>query len=418
MKKKKLTMIIALFIIAMNGAWGQNPQWDFYESIPNFKSISFEIKGNDVWSGYSLYSNGNYSSGSTGRGRLSMTIYDDYTVSLGFTSVMRFDQDNYRDSNIPVRIIGNGIIVWRNERMELNLQITESTTGGSDNVRSTVSTRLGEQTVHASYSMPSYSNSQTYSYILEYVGRRGLKLSGNNIVSQMTGSVDCINLSTDETWQRTVYYFTQLKLTERTFGFNYSEKSQSEMNAQTSDMYGKWQWNDERSVIYLESTTKDASLVIWNNEKKIEELKKELNKRIDEMEKDTTLSEDWKSFVIGGYNADIDQYKKNPIVWGFKLPTGAMGYKTEKAEGGDELTYLMITFDGGSEQSFSFAKNGFGFEHVQYDRFMGILKRDASILNQIKDKRIMIVSYKQNGMDKTAMFQLEGLEPIYNAITQ
>lgn len=378
MKKKKLTMIIALFFIAMNGAWGQNSQWDFYESIPNFKSISFEIKGDDVWSGYSLYSNGNYSSGSTGSGRLSLTIYDDYTVSLGFTSVMRFDQDNYRDSNIPVRIIGNGMIVWRNERMEMSLQVTESTTGGNDNVRSTVSTRTGEQTVHSSFSMPSYSNSQTYSYVLEYVGRRGLKLSGNNIISQMAGSVDCINLSTDETWQRTVYYFTQLKLTERTFGFNYSEKSQSEMNAQTSDMYGKWQWNDERSVIYLESTTKDAYLVLWNN--------------------DSNLS------------------------WGFQLSNTATGYKTETAESGQDLAYLMLSFDGASEQSFAFLKleepSRTQFYSVQYDRFMGTMKYDTSVLGQMKDKRTLILSYKQNGAEKTAMFQLEGLEPIYNAITQ
>ena len=374
MKKEKLTMIIALFFIAMNGAWGQNSQWDFYESIPNFKSISFEIKGDDVWSGYSLYSNGNYSSGSTGSGRLSLTIYDDYTVSLGFTSVMRFDQDNYSDSNIPVRIIGNGMIVWRNERMEMSLQVTESTTGGNDNVRSTVSTRTGEQTVHSSFSMPSYSNSQTYSYVLEYVGRRGLKLSGNNIISQMAGSVDCINLSTDETWQRTVYYFTQLKLTERTFGFNYSEKSQSEMNAQTSDMYGKWQWNDERSIIYLESTTKDACLVLWNN--------------------DSNLS------------------------WGFQLSNTATGYKTETADSGQELVYLMLSFDGASEQSFSFVKTENNFVYAQYDRFLGALKHDASIIDQIKNKRTLILTYNQSGSNKTAMFQLEGLEPIYNAITQ
>ena len=87
------------------------------------------------------------------------------------------------------------------------------------------------------------------------------------------------------------------------------------------------------------------------------------------------------------------------------------------------LTHLMITFDGGAEQSFSFAKsyvmgvNG-AFEHVQYDRFMGTLKRNASILSQIKDKRVMIVNYILNGSTKTAMFQLEGLEAIYNAITQ
>ena len=58
------------------------------------------------------------------------------------------------------------------------------------------------------------------------------------------------------------------------------------------------------------------------------------------------------------------------------------------------------------------------FIYVQYDRFMGTLKSDASILGQIKDKRTLILNYKQNGSSKTAMFQLEGLEAIYNAITQ
>ena len=79
----------------------------------------------------------------------------------------------------------------------------------------------------------------------------------------------------------------------------------------------------------------------------------------------------------------------------------------------------MLTFDGGTEQSFTFQKTSDGvFQYVQYDRFKGTLRQDASIINQIKDKRTLILNYKQNGSSKTAMFQLEGLEPIYNAITQ
>ena len=89
----------------------------------------------------------------------------------------------------------------------------------------------------------------------------------------------------------------------------------------------------------------------------------------------------------------------------------------------------MLSFDGCAEQSFSFntaevenflgqMSNGMLFGYIVYDRFMGTLKSDASILSQIKDKRILLLNYKQNGSSKTAMFQLEGLEPIYNAITQ
>ena len=146
------------------------------------------------------------------------------------------------------------------------------------------------------------------------------------------------------------------------------------MNAQYSDIYGKWQWNDDRSVIYLESTTKDAHLVLWNN------------------------------------NGNLS--------WGFQLSNAAAGYKAETTDSGQELAYLMLSFDGASEQSFSFIKTENEFVYTQYDRFMGSLKQDAFIINQIKDKRTLILNYKENGLSKTAMFQLEGLEPIYNAITQ
>ena len=79
--------------------------------------------------------------------------------------------------------------------------------------------------------------------------------------------------------------------------------------------------------------------------------------------------------------------------------------------------YDIMQFDDSSEGS-STIDSGYFYEYVQYDRFTGKLKRDSSILEQIKDKRIMVVNYKQNGLDKTAMFQLEGLEAIYNALTE
>ena len=104
------------------------------------------------------------------------------------------------------------------------------------------------------------------------------------------------------------------------------------------------------------------------------------------------------------------------------MANGTQGYKTETAESGQDLAYLMLSFDGASEQSFAFLKleepSRTQFYSVQYDRFMGTMKYDTSVLGQMKDKRTLILSYKQNGAEKTAMFQLEGLEPIYNAITQ
>ena len=123
-----------------------------------------------------------------------------------------------------------------------------------------------------------------------------------------------------------------------------------------------------------------------------------------------------------GYYNILQDFNVSESKWGFQLSNTATGYKTETADSGETLAYMMLTFDGSSEQSFSFAKledaDKMDFIYVQYDRFMGTLKSDASILGQIKDKRTLILNYKQNGSSKTAMFQLEGLEAIYNAITQ
>ena len=221
----------------------------------------------------------------------------------------------------------------------------------------------------------SMNQTSTFVYNVEYaVSRQGFYFEGNDIVAQRKlysedarGNSSLVETQTD-------------KIVLSGFhSIDIEAKTQSELNAQNSDMYGKWQWNDDRSEIFLESTTKDAYLVMWNND------------------------------------GNLD--------WGFQMDNAASGYKTETAENGAELAYLMLTFDGGAEQSFTFEKSitvsgASNFQYVQYDRFMGTMKRDASILGQIKDKRIMIVNYKQNGSDKTAMFQLEGLEAIYNAITQ
>lgn len=416
MKKKNWLLAIAL-VIALNGAWGQNSQWDVYNVIPYYKSISFVFDSPDAWDGYSFYSMSQGLSKYDSGKKLSFTIYDDYTVTLDYSSTMLLFRDEYRWSNIPIRINGTGIVRWQNDKMVIDMNVKTSTSGGSDHGSKYEGTRNGDVYSTEDYSFSSYSNTKTYTYILEYAEGQGFRLVGNDIMSTITGN-DHIWADNGVSRDVPIYYQICLKLTQRYFYFNAVEKSQSELNAQSSDMYGKWQWNDDRSVIYLESTTKDATLVIWNHKKEIEKARN----RLLEYEMDTMVDVATKQALINECSDIIQRYQENPIVWGLDLH-GGTGYKSEKADTGDDLTHLMITFDGGAEQSFSFAKsyvmgvNG-AFEHVQYDRFMGTLKRNASILSQIKDKRVMIVNYILNGSTKTAMFQLEGLEAIYNAITQ
>lgn len=443
MKNIRLLLVSALLGFASSGAWGQNTQWDVYNVIPYYKNTSFIFDSQDAWDGYSFYSESQglrkYDSGK----KLGFTIYDDYSVTLDYSSTMLLFRDDYRWSNIPIHISGTGIVRWQNDRLVIDLSVQTSTTGGSDHGSKYEGTRQGDVYSTEEYSFPSYSDTKKYSYVLEYADGQGFRLIGNDIMSVITG--------TDHFWADNgvsrdvpIYYQICLKLTQRFFYFNAVEKSQSELNEQTSDPYGKWQWNDDRSEILLESAQEDANWVIWNRKNKIGSLRNS----IEDLENDTTLRWDLKQSMIEGTYRQIQEIQDCPITWGVVLNKNGSGYKTEITDDGEELTYLMIPFDGGSEQSFSFVvnraqddldnnmakafheilakmidqetnySNHHTYEYVQYDRFMGTLKRDASILNQIKDKRIMIVNYKQNGSDKTTTFQLEGLEAIYNAITQ
>ena len=372
MKKTRLLIAIMLSFLSLNEAVGQNSQWDIYSNIPNFKEISLYFSDEDameIWAWKDGTKNGEKKKGAN----LSMTIFDDYSVSLYYSN----DYENngaYGLGNftVPFTITGKGVLLWQNEHMVLKLDVKKYSSGED--------AYIGGQ-FDAYYHISSINSTNTYVYNVEY------NESSNSAYFVFDGDNISANRQTYTTRTTTygatvtdavVDHVDVLRMSGAHYIKNAVQKSQSEMNTQNSDMYGKWQWNNDRSLIYLASTTKDAFLVFWNFE--------------------------------------------DNLKWGFQLSNTATGYKTETADSGETLAYMMLTFDGSSEQSFSFVKiedaDKMDFIYVQYDRFMGTLKSDASILGQIKDKRTLILNYKQNGSTKTAMFQLEGLEAIYNAITQ
>lgn len=378
MKKTRVLLAIALFMLCMNRAWAQVSQWEVYNNIPNFKNVTFTFSDSDVQVGYRLWNESQPIRRSRKDGRqLSMTIHDDYTIELRYNSTMSFCENK---AVIPVSIYCSGIIRWQNDQMMFDLNVLTRSQGGVDGLCSEYQgTRYGDVYSSDTYTFPYFEETTNYTYTLIYDERDFFVLLGNDISSTIVGTNDHFSDDGNSRSGIPVLYHTLIKLTNKALTYSITQKSQSEINTETSDMYGKWQWNEDRSVIYLASTTKEAYLVLWNS--------------------DGNLS------------------------WGFQMDKAATGYKSETAESGAELTYMMLTFDGDTEQSFTFEKSTnesgmVNFQYVQYDRFMGKLKRDASILNQIKDKRTMIVNYKQNGSSKTAMFRLEGLESIYNAITQ
>lgn len=376
MKNTKLLLVIVLSLFFLNGAWGQVSQWEFYNNIPKSRKIELQFNNIDLEHG-----------GKRCGEKMSFVINSDYTVYLSCSNANKMNLDPQGGSSIELYIFGSGILCWQSEKMVLQLNITERTPGGHYKYQTSydkwyLGRVVGTQCDEYRYDFPYTDNSYSYTFVLEY-GKddKGsfIKFLGDDIVIATRGNERILYDYGVQNQERTnaFEYLTKIKLTNKPIRFISETKNASELNADNSDMYGKWQWNDDRSVIYLASTTKDVFLCIWNNE--------------------------------------------GNLSWGFIMDKLATGYRTETSSGA-ELAYLMLSFDGSPEQSFSFGKiedsNQNVFLHVQYDRFKGTIKQDASILSQIKDKGTLVLSYKQSGSSKTAMFQLEGLEAIYNAITQ
>lgn len=364
-----LIFIAALFL-SSNVCSAQNKQWEMYNRIPSLKNIELKLDRKAL-------DNGSYCGD-----ELHMTINSDYTVKL--TCDVNWMNLYNGSSSIKYNLSGTGLLVWKSGKMVLQLRLFESTPGGSYAFQKcyerTNYFQTADQCDNYEYSFSSTNRNYSCTFDVEYgVDENGefFKLFGDDITLKLNGNeyllYDISNrFNNRQEYNRSYEYRTKLKLTNKPIRFTSKTKSASEINAESSDIYGKWQWNSDRSVIVLVSTTGDCGLVLWKYD--------------------------------------------NGYIWGFNMNDYATGYKTEQAETGENLVYLMLSFDGASDQSFTFHKVGQQLYYVLYDRFTGKLRYDSSILQQIKDKRIMIVNYKLNGSDMTAMFQLEGLEAIYNAI--
>lgn len=405
---KKISILFVTILSLFNVCYSQSSDWQIYNVIPYYKDISLYFDKNDVHTLSDAY-DGLLSCNDYNNYSISLIIHDDYSVSFEYSTHLFYvvDYSTCERTTAPYTITGNGVLLWKNDKMVLQLNIKEYTAGWYDYKDIKITTShysylLGmdvERTDpgHVICSISKYEKQYTINYDVIFIddnNGQSFLLKGSDISSTIRGTREKYNDKTlTSIGNYSFYYKTKICLTDKRFVFSANQKSESELNAENSDIYGKWQWNEDRSKIYLSSMTDDSYMVLWNN--------------------------------------------KNNLEWGFTLPDSSCGYKTEETAKGENLEYLMISFDGSSEQSFIFntyyydimqfddssegsssIDSGYFYENVQYDRFSGKLKRNASILGQIKDKRIMVVNYKQNGLDKTAMFQLEGLEAIYNALTE
>jgi len=353
---------MAIIFVGMNGysqTVDRDSQWDFFKNvIPKQKSIT--ISGNN-WT---------------------MTIDDKYKVSFsgsysyqGSTGTVSFTRSETRtDSNqANATFMGQGVIVWDNEKIKINLLINAS---GTYDHRGHRRYNANEQQIGGRVQMVdedfdwgasrNTTINTTFELTPEYINGQfsgKLKLNEKQLTLNLSGRsahTASINVGSSNWYTATVV-----------------PKTESEINASANDEFGEWSWNTDRTRLFLKSQASDNKFIILNN--------------------------------------------KGTLTWCMELVKDAKGSSESATDTGDKIVNLAMAFDGAPAQNFSFIVNtgatpGQDFiqlDYVVFNRLLGTLdKNPDTVLNQIKEKQMLILTYTVNNAQKTDMFILDGLATI------
>jgi hypothetical protein len=268
---------------------------------------------------------------------------------------------NESNNWISYSYVGNGFVYWDTDRMKISLTINASASFND--------------------SQAWMEGSRTFTPIINF--------DAEYINGVMTGK---LNISSHDLriYMEGAYHQIQGRI-NRTYGVQiggsytgvFTPKSASELNASSRDTFGDWTWNQDRTKISLKSVMSENKFVIWNYD--------------------------------------------GLISWSMEMGQNTRGVSETTTDTNDRLVNFSISFDGASPQLFGFIENREStppqnfvqLDYGVYNRFLGQLDRNSTgILNQMKDKAILILQYKEGNINKTDMFILEGLETILEYLNQ
>lgn len=379
--KKGIMFLIVIILVSIN-VYSQNTQWDFFKDISKYKkitlsgtatvnnghrdyhnSLKWEISIDDK---YNVSFTGNFRANSYGtfpnidRGRNNPNI-------IGETILYEF----YRINNgVNVNYRGTGSLIWDNDQIKIFLSI--DATGDGSGTLTISEYRNNKGHVGSSDQYISASGSDTFNLVFDvksdYVNEGSsnqlkIMLSQNKMNLNMDGDFPCLASATvgGNTWYTAVM----------------TKKSESEINLSSKDEFGEWTWNNDKTKIILKSRNSKNQFVIWNN--------------------------------------------KSNLSWSLEMQSGTKGSSENTLETGDKLLNLAISIDGTPTELFSFIENKettsnqniIQLDYIQYNRFLGTMNKTANdILNQWKNKQIITISSTVNGVQKTDMFIINGLNNI------
>ena len=380
----------------------RNPNWIFFQNIPTYKSVV--IKDSD-WS---------------------LSINDAYQVH--FEAVKQSSYHVSEESwSKKATYEGVGVLKWDNGGLKVEMTVNSS--GEYRFSREIYETRRERIAGSGVINFLIDGSGADYRTYREYVGTERKYASGENTekvsldlnVSESNCSLSSMSLSVSISGD--VYETLKLDIPKSTRSMTIEKKSDSEQAA-SLDQFGLWQWNNDRSKIYLQAVGGAENFVIWN--------------------KDGILS------------------------WSLELGNEALGISEAATEQGDIIVTLSVSLDGSSPRNLTFAKfnpkselkvievmrdtivpvsagdstslvrqvvkstkeelmynenDKFFIDNMTqgstllnyavYNRFLGSLDmRSEALLTEFKNYRIMLVNYKVGDIDKSALFRLDGLESL------
>lgn len=320
-----------------------NEALDFYKSIPQYDKITLSCNSGP-----------------------SITINPDYTVTFSGS-----DHDSYQNGYLK----SSGTLIWDKESNSLYLKMDVNVSGNYYRTEKVYRTEKKYNVGSVTANILLNAGADHYTYEKVYDHTEDYKASGSE--SYKGEKLNLKLFSGDEfELSRKTYnarltgsYSTSVSFTVGGKGvIIYGKKNSSQA---TKDEFGRWQWNDEHTRIWI----------------------KPIN-----IAKDT--------FVI---NIDSNKIVTLMLCFGTNEVSG------ETNDGNVEMFSFKF---GETEITLSFVKEGTYYRYATYNRFLNQWNYDAtSIVDQITSQTEMMLEYTEDGSSKkTAIYELEGLELIMGYI--
>ncbi|MCQ2324948.1 MAG: hypothetical protein MJZ58_02000 [Paludibacteraceae bacterium] len=353
MKNKLLLMLFLFCSTFMSAANDATKALEFFRNIPKYESI-------------------NLNAGSS----IKLQIHPNYTVSIS---------GDYSSSGNTATLQGNGVVSWdaSNNRMIINANFVISGSHSSsekiyrtEEVYNKGSVANNTFAVLFGGELQSHKTTQRVYDHTEYYHASGSKsynevwpLNINSDGTYYIGSSSSYSVTLTGDVTRTISFSVDTR--ERSVSYGSARSGSNSL----ADEFGQWKWNSNHTDIWLNpSNLTGVTLHILPSTKML-------------------------YFDTGG----------NTII----------GKTSSQSEAGHQLNVFQISFEDGISVDLAFVWNSIeeGSTPVniygKYNRFLNSYDYNASsIIDQIKTKQLLMLTYKKGEDTYTAIFELEGLEAI------